>query len=308
MACTSKILGWKPRSLLRLLAVLATSMAAPQLADAGAGKQKGVKATKMSIACDIQVQAGGSYLAEALATAASGARLCLLPGQHAGGMVLGRSVTLVGLEGADKTFIHAAAHSSALRVDDDGLAIRLQGLTLAGGAADAGGGLAVHGRGKVAIVDCKFTNNRAGLIGGGGLYARAGLLTVERTDFAQNRGRQGGAIFLDSVVHAELTRCNFVGNDADFGGGLRATEAVVVELKICKFRQNHAGGQANALHVSGSKSRAPQVVLDHCAVEDGSVINGPEIPGAIVLKSSQVPVSWRSVSGVAEHNIAPGHP
>jgi len=265
-------------------------------AKAGRAAQKG----KSMTVCDIQVAAGGSALADAVATAPNGARLCLAAGEHTAGLAFVRSITLFGVEGPAKTVLKAPPHAAVLRVDEDGLAIRIEGLSLQGGDNDAGGGLTVSGRGKVQVVDCRFSNNRAGMIGGGGLYARSGLLTVERTAFIHNSGRQGGGVFLDAVVHADLSRCTFDANQADLGGGIRITEGVEVNLKIGNFRGNRAGNSANAFHVSGSKSLAPKVLLNLCTVEDGTIVNGPEIGGNVRLKSCRVPHSWRDVGGVTD--------
>ncbi|MFZ4579670.1 MAG: hypothetical protein ACOYOB_14865 [Myxococcota bacterium] len=250
----------------------------------------------------IEVAAGGTALAQAVEAAPAGARLCLAAGEHAGGLSLPRSITLVGAEGAEKTVLKGDGRGAVLRVDEDGLAIHLEGLTLTGGVADAGGGLSVFGRGKVVVHDCVFTNNRAGMVGGGGLYAREGLLTVLRSTFRDNQGRQGGAVYLDCVVRAELQRCTFQTNEAESGGALRVTEAVELEVKASTFAGNRStAGQDGTLRASGTRSRAPQVELSHCDVADGGVVNGPEIPAQIRLKNSKVPVSWRSVAGVADH-------
>lgn len=273
-----------------------TCLGPSEAAAKGKAKRRG---TEMAT-CDIHIAAGGTALADAVAQAPSGARLCLEPGEHLGGLVLGRSITLHGVQGADKTVLKATGHTPVLRVDDDGLAIRIEGLTLQGGDADAGGGLRIGGRGKVQIVDCRFHANGAGMIGGGGVYANLGLLSIERSAFDANQGRQGGALFLDGVVHAELTRCTFEGNKAEAGGGVRIAEAAKASFKACTFKDNHAGTEANALLVSGTRSRVPHVTFDHCTVHDGSIGNGPEIPGEVRIKTSQVPSSWRGVPGVTD--------
>lgn len=250
--------------------------------------------------CDIQVAAGGTAFADAVEHAPAGARLCLAPGEHVGGVALARSLTIVGLQGPEQTTLRGPGRLPVLRIEDDGLAVRIQGVTLTGGEADAGGGLQIRGRGKVQVVDCRLTGNRAGLVGGGGLYANAGLLTIERTRLDHNRGRQGGGLFLDAVVHAELTRCDLENNEADLGGGARVTEGVQVDVKAGTWRGNLAGGGANALHVSGTHSRVPHVTLDHTTIADGALVNGPDVPGAIRLKSCRVPASWRGIAGVVD--------
>jgi predicted outer membrane repeat protein len=258
------------------------------------------KGRVMVATCDIQVAAGGTALADAIEQAPAGARLCLAPGEHVAGVALVRSITIVGLQGADKTVLQGPGRLPVLRIEDDGLAVRIQGVTLQGGESDAGGGLSIRGRGKVQVVECRFTGNRAGLVGGGGLYATSGLLTVERTRFDHNHGRQGGGLFLDAVVHAELTRCEFDANEADLGGGARITEGVQADFKAGTFHDNRAGGLANALHVSGTHSRIPHVTLDHTAVQDGALVNGPDVPGSIRLKACRVPAAWRGIPGVVD--------
>jgi predicted outer membrane repeat protein len=253
----------------------------------------------MATTGDIQVAAGGTALADAIEHAPAGARLCLAAGEHVAGVALVRSITLVG-QGADKTVLKGPGRLPVLRIEDDGLAVRIQGVTLEGGESDAGGGLSIRGRGKVQVVECRFTGNRAGLVGGGGLYATAGLLTVERSRFDHNHGRQGGGLFLDAVVHAELTRCDFDANEADLGGGARISEGVQADFKAGTFHDNRAGGLPNALHVSGTHSRVPHVTLDHTHVLDGALVNGPDVPGSIRLKACRVPGSWRGIPGVVD--------
>lgn len=250
--------------------------------------------------CDIHLAPGENALATAIEGAPAGARLCLAPGTYVAGLQLTKSVTLIGTDGADKTVLNSAGATPVLRVDDDGLALRLEGLTIQGGSADAGGGLRSTGRGKIQVSDCRFTRNTAGMIGGGGLYVSAGLLHLERCTFDHNGGRQGGGIFLDGVVHAELTRCTFEFNQSDQGASMRISEGVEVAIKVSTLREHRGSAPAVALMVSGSRSRIPHVTLDHCTVEDGTIVNGPEIPGEVRLKSSKVPTGWTSQPGVID--------
>lgn len=247
-------------------------------------------ATPKAAACDVQVPAGGRGLADALAKATTGARLCLASGEHQGGLALDKSVTLVGDAGAA---IVGTGRGAVLRIEDDGLAVRLEGLTVRGGVADAGGGLAIHGRGKVAIENCTFLGNKAGRTGGGALYARGGLLTVENTTFDGNTGRQGGAVFLDQALKAEFKRCTFAHNRGELGGALRAAEGIEVALKACTLTDN-VGGDGAAVKVSGTKSRKATVSFDHCLVSDGALVNGPEIPGNVSARGSTLPASWKA--------------
>jgi len=254
------------------------------------------KSQGKAMVCDVQVPAGGTALADALAAAESGARLCLAPGVHLAGLTLARSVTLQGAVGAQPTVLQGPGRGSVLRIDDDGLLVRLEGLTLTGGVADAGGGLAVRGRGKVQVENCVFRGNKAGMLGGGGLYARAGMLHIERTTFADNEARQGGGLFLDQVARAELVRCTFETNRAEVASALRLTEASVAEVRNSRF----SGHGPDVAQVSASRSRVPKLVLTFCEVDAGLLVNGPELPGVIQLKHNKLPASWRGLPGVAD--------
>lgn len=249
--------------------------------------------------CDVQVPAGGDHFAAAVANARTGDRLCLAAGDHMGGVSIDKSLVVIGTAGAAATRIVGNSRAAALRVDEDGLSVRIEGVTLSQGHAEAGGGLAVYGRGKVQVADCVFSANHAGQYGGGGLYARAGLLQVERTRFEGNDARQGGGVFLDQALRAELTRVTFEANRATHAGHLRVTEGVELTVKNSQFGGFEASDGV-AVHVSGTRSRKPDVRLQFCEVASGALQNGADIPGAITLQNSKVPNTWKQVSGVVD--------
>lgn len=282
---------------LALCAVLALVAPSPSAATAKGSMSEATPTAANPGRCDIRVAAGGTALADAVSKAPTGARLCLAAGTHSGGVVLDKSLTLVADGG--EAIVVGTPRMSALRVEDDGLAIALEGLTLSGGTADAGGGLAVFGRGKVRVVNCTFRHNHAGMLGGGGLYARSGLVEVSGTTFASNEGRQGGAVMLDQAVRAEFSRCTFTGNRGEMGGALRVVEGAQVVLKASTFRDNAANDGA-AWRVSATRSRKPEIKVDHCTIDDALLVNGPDIPGEIEFKGTRAPASWKSVVGVKD--------
>lgn len=263
-------------------------------AEAGPASSKGHRPR-----CDIRVEAGGDHLAAALASAHTGDRLCLAPGDHVAGLAIDKSVILIGTGGAAVTRLVGTSRDSTLRIEEDGLAVRLEGLTLSGGHADAGGGLAIMGRGKVHIADCIFADNHADHYGGGGLYARGGLLMVERTQFTANHGGQGGAVFLDQALRAEFSRCVFSGNVARSGSALRVSEGVELTVKTSQF-QDPAEQGGSAVHVSGTKSRRAEVQLHYCDVAAGALLNGPDIAGQVSVHNCKLPASWQTVPGLQD--------
>lgn len=247
----------------------------------------------------ILVKAGADHLAQALTACAKGAHLALEAGEHTGDLTIDKSVTLSGAGGPDAVILRGSGRGPVLRIDEDGLAVRLQDLTLTGGVAEAGGGLAVFGRGTVALVNCVIADNQGGMLGGGGLYARAGLLQVEGCRFARNSGKQGGGVMLDMAMKAELLRCQFDDNRGELGGALRVAEGADVQVKGARFKGN-VGQDGAVLRLSGTRSRQPKLLLELCEVDGGKLINGPEIAAAVTLKNCKVPASWKSVVGVTD--------
>ncbi len=243
--------------------------------------------------CEVQVEAGSDHLARALLEAAPGSHLCLQPGVHSAALTISKSLTLHG--NAEGVILQGTSRDSVLRIDDDGVALRLENLILQGGSAQAGGGLAVYGRGKVQVVDCTFRDNVGGMVGGGAIYVRAGMFIAERCHFERNRGRQGGALMFDMAMHAELLRCTFTGNRAEIAGALRVSEAAEADVKACKFDDNR-GDDGSTVRLSGTRSRVPTVRLDHCEVDGGNLINGPEIQGHITAKGCKLPSTWKGVA------------
>lgn len=260
-----------------------------------AGKGTMLSAPSAAAHCDRTVEAGANHLAVALQEAKPGAHLCLLPGTHTAQLSVTKSVTLTAAKPGEVVLV-GQGRDAVLRVDEDGISLRLENLVLQGGVAQAGGGLAVYGRGKVHAVGCTFQGNQAGMVGGGGVYVRAGLAILESCEFKDNVGRQGGAAMFDMACKAELTRCSFVANRADSGGALRIAEAAEVDLKACHVLRSAAKDGASVV-ISGTRSRTPKVSFDHCEADSGTLVNGPEIPGQVAIKASKVPASWRGVAG-----------
>jgi predicted outer membrane repeat protein len=96
--------------------------------------------------------------------------------------------------------------------------VRLSGLTITGGLADAGAALYSQGA-TVAVSKCAFLANHAtgSTASGGAIYAAGGgTLTVSKTLFAANRAdRFGGAI----SGGGDILACTFLANSAGSGGG-----------------------------------------------------------------------------------------
>jgi hypothetical protein len=278
-------------------AAAAVLVALPVATDAKPAQTKQATMTGaiQTAASEVQVPATSGALQKALETAPAGARLVLAAGVHDGGLTVTKSVTLLGA-GVGKTTIRAPGRFSVLRIDQDGLNVRIEGVTLQGGVAGEGGGLRAAGRGKLTVVDCAFTGNKAGMGGGGGLYARFGLLHVERTVFSGNDGKRGGGVYLETA-RAEFVRCLFRDNAGETGGGVQVGADVEVAFKACTWQGNKSSADADAaLHVAGARAMQPKVEVA-ASEADGALVNGN---GTVRIQSSKVPARWKVVAGVKD--------
>jgi hypothetical protein len=287
------------RSWSQFALVAVVAMASAGVLAAGKKSPRGVRAMPNAASpttCTAVIDAVPGALAQALAQAKSGDQLCLAAGEHVGSFAITQSVTLRPQVAGAVVVLRGEGAGAVLRIDADGLAVRLSGLTIRGGRATAGGGLSIFGRGRVQVSDCVFEDNEGGQLGGGGLYARAGHVTIERCTFQRNRGRQGGAVFFDMAMRGELSRCVLQGNHAEWGGALRVAEAAEVTVKVSQFSGNTADDQST-IRISGTRSRTPTLLLDHCQVSDGGLINGPDIAGAVTARASRLPAAWKALLG-----------
>ena len=202
------------------------------------------------------------------AAVAAGGTVCLGAGVHAGPLVLTKSVVLRGDAGA---VIDAGGRDSVLRIEGDDLVIRVEAVTLRGGVAEAGGGLALTGWSEVVVVGCTLESNqargRAGSSGGGGgAYASRGTLRFEGSTFRDNRAPIGSDLFVTGASEVTLTGGHLAGDIAGREGTKLALAGVAV---------------AGALDVRGTTTRAPTVVVQGGSL--GSVRNDPSLPASVEI-------------------------
>ena len=216
-------------------------------------------------ACSARIEAG-QPLAEALA---AGGVVCLGPGVHAGPLVLKTSVTLRGEVGA---VLDGGGTGSVLRVEDDDLVVRVEALTLRGGSAESGGGLALTGYSDVLLLQCVVEGNRARGLGdsaggGGGVYATRGTIRIEGGMFRTNRAAFGSDLFVTGVAEAIVTNTPLAGDVVAREGAHLTLNAVNV------------GG---AVQARGTTTRAPTVRVKGGTVK-GGVQNDPRLPANVEI-------------------------
>lgn len=254
--------------------------------------------TRMT-ACDgIPVAPGAGSLAKAIAAAPAGATLCLGEGEYEALVEIERSVTLVGVPG--QTVLKGTGRGSILSLEEDGQAVRLEGLTFTGALAREGGALALRANSKLVVADCVFSGNRAGQYGGGALFANRGEVEVTGSRFEGNQGVQGGAVLLDGVVRARFEGCSFTGNQAEQGGAVRAREGAEATFTKVTFVGNRSAEAGSALRIAGSTSRQPKLALEGCTL--GADTLGADEPhgGAVRLRNCTVPKGTLTLPGVVD--------
>ena len=86
-----------------------------------------------------------------------------------------------------------------------------------------------------------------GNMGGGAIRVEPnGALTLQYTDFVENSGSQGGAIYNQGDMF--ITGGNFVNNKADGNGGAIYSDGFTSDLSDAGFRSNLAGGEGPAVY------------------------------------------------------------
>ncbi|MBM4391255.1 MAG: hypothetical protein FJ090_09045 [Deltaproteobacteria bacterium] len=216
------------------------------------------------IDCTVRVEAGAAidpHLVE-------GAVVCLAPGVHAANLLIEASLTLRGEPGA---VIDAGRAGPVLRVAGDQLVVKVEGLTLRGGAGDAGGGVRLTGWSELWLSNCRLEDNEA-LLGGGGIgggaFAERGKLTLSDCAFSGNRARNGNDLMANGLASVEVNGGSFAG-DVVLVDGVRATLS---------------GARVHGrLTTRGTTTRAPSVTLRGTAV-DGGIDNDANLPATLVVE------------------------
>lgn len=168
---------------------------------------------RQSMSGPIQFTIGpGDSIQATIDEAVSNDEIIVNPGTYFEAVDFGsKPITLRSAQGADVTIIDATGLNSS--VVTCASAIILDGFTLTGGSAPAGGGMVNGGNSKVS--NCIFRGNTA--VDGGGMF-NAGIPYVTNCVFEGNTAtNRGGAIYNGGATI--LTHCSLFGNQAGISGG-----------------------------------------------------------------------------------------
>lgn len=229
---------------------------------------------------------------EAIDAAAENATIYICAGSYAGNLVVDKSLTLFGREGADETILDAGGLGTVLTIT--GGDVTVEGLTLRNGTGTAvgdagrGGGAFVLGDASLSVTDGVLTGNH--VTGEGGAIYTMGPLRLSNTfvydNFANGRG---GAIFADTTastlvledssifynqantgaglyvhgVELNLGDSLIAGNFGDFGGALAIFGATDVHGGT--LSSNSASGYGGGIYVN---AEGETIALDGVRVED----------------------------------------
>ena len=174
----------------------------------------------------------------------------------------GAGVTVIDGLGNDRVF--QVLHENSTYFHD---------LTIRGGRADTGGGIAVQYDGWVLVDRCIIENNVGTMQdwGGGGIFVSNGTLYVNQSTFRGNEAAFGSAIFTyvssDLIIKRSTFSHNSARNYPDFpyAGGAVVTASVSTEIINSTFTQNtnQLTGRAGGLMVYQGST-----VVDACTFAD----------------------------------------
>ena len=212
-------------------------------------------------------------LREAIAAAASGDTIVFASGLSGGTITLGSTLTFsknVTIDGSALAAPITVDGANAYRVFyiNAGVTATLNGLTIAHGRVDFGGG--IYNQGTLTVTNSLFSDNSA-LPGdnhwGGGIFnARSSMLTVRHSTFSGNSvGDRGGGIYNQGTLVVEDS--TFTGNRALIGAGIYSHIATMT-LSNSTFSGNIArncGGVYNNYHM---------MTVSNCTFSDNSA-TGP---------------------------------
>ncbi|MCB0052041.1 MAG: cadherin-like beta sandwich domain-containing protein, partial [Caldilinea sp.] len=176
----------------------------------------------------------------AMNKAANGDRIFIAPATYTEMLVVTKSLTYIGVGGADVTFVSGGGSSRVISVTA-GVDVTLDGLSITGGRLSGatpatGAGAGIYNSGNLTLTTTVITNNVASSAfagtGGGGIYnAAPGVLRLFDSSVISNSGFYGSGLFVAggaaTLVHSTVLTNVVASNDAA-GAGLYVDGASTV--------------------------------------------------------------------------------
>ena len=137
------------------------------------------------------------------------------------------------------------------------------GVTVRGGVADAGGGIAISGSADVSLTDVAIVQNEARTGDGGGLQVSGAIARMLRVVIDSNRvsgaSRAGGGLSIVSTATVTMTggRVSFNTVNDGFGGGVRVFNSTLT-MDVRPSRETGRWRAPLAAAACSSTGRAPR--------------------------------------------------
>ncbi len=191
------------------------------------------------------------------------------------GTVLPTITGPIVVDGGGRVTLDAAGDSRIFLVNPGG-ALTLRNLTLTGGFADGDGGAVFSANSSALTVENSlFTGNETTLNGSGGALVAYGPLNITNSEFASNKGANGGAVYPRHGAVVSIAGSSFHDNSVhengpdQLGGAILIWDGPEVTITSSTFENNRArlGGAiyvvlpSSTLTVSGSTLRNNRATL-----------------------------------------------
>lgn len=171
--------------------------------------------------------------------------------KNSGGWAGGAINNYGEIDGIDGTFIENSASDRGGAIFNQGQIKDIAG-NFIGNTSYSGG--AIRNDKTIGQISASFINN-VSESNGGAIYNNGNLSKISNSEFRNNGGKNGGAIFLASrAKQLKVENTNFVGNNAKDGGAISNVSDYGVSVKSSRFENNSAKyGGAISDWVSGSE-------------------------------------------------------
>ena len=157
--------------------------------------------------------------------------------KNSGGWAGGAINNYGEIDGIDGTFIENSASDRGGAIFNQGQIKDIAG-NFIGNTSYSGG--AIRNDKTIGQISASFINN-VSESGGGAIYNNGNLSKISNSEFRNNGGKNGGAIFLASrAKQLEVENTNFVGNNAEDGGAISNISNYGVSVKSSRFENNSA--------------------------------------------------------------------
>ncbi len=206
-----------------------------------------------------------------------------------GTAVISRPLTLDGggtitLSGGDKVPILSINAGGALTLTN----IRLTD----GSAGTSGGALSLSDGASALVSSTIFIGNvvsATGFTSGGAIYSH-GTLRVVNSQFFSNTANasfgsgSGGAIYSSGILTVENSL--FSANDADFGGAIRTSFGLNLDIRNSTFAGNSASIFGGAMYLLGPSTIRRSVFMQNNAASSGAIESQPSFGASALIAES----------------------